>query len=106
MNAAFAANFALFTETLRKATAVPLAGDFLEWCDETGEFPKIRWSLSMLNVRFNLSDTLPDLRARIQRFEEREIRNQFAKHWSFDANRLATWRQILRAIDKYQEIAR
>lgn len=97
---AFAANFALFTETLEKFTRVPLSQDFFEWAEE-GEWPKIRWSLSALGVSFAPSMPLADLKARIERKLEAETRKGESRHWSFDANRLITWRQLLRAIDKY-----
>ena len=97
---ALAANFALFTETLEKFARIPLAQDFFEWAEE-GEWPKIRWSLSALGVSFTPSMPLSDLKARIERKLETETRNGESRHWSFDANRLVTWRQLLRAIDKY-----
>lgn len=98
---AFAANFALFTETLEKFTRVPLAQDFFEWAED-GEWPHVRWTLSTIGASFSPSEPLADFKARIERKLEQETSKGERRHWSFDANRLITWRQLLRAIDKYE----
>lgn len=100
MSAAFALTALDFTRTLEKFTREPLCQDFFEWAEQS-EWPKIRWSLSSLGVSFSPSQRLSDLKARIERKLETETRNGERRHWSFDANRLITWRQLLRAIDKY-----
>lgn len=95
--------FADLTQALTKFTAVQLCADFFQWADETDNFPHIRWSLSALGVSFEPSMPVAELKARIERKLEQEISRGERRHWSFDANRLITWRQMLRAIAKFQE---
>lgn len=97
--------FADFTRVLAKATAEPRVADLLEWCRETKAYPHFDRAMSVHGVRFEPSDRLSDLKARIGRFEEREIRKGETRSRYFDVNRLITFRQMLRTIEQYERSA-
>lgn len=95
------AQVGMLAGALAKATAVPVAGDFIEWCrDELGW--NIQFGLNANQIDCPLTMPLPDLKARLERYRERELSKRFRKHWSFDGNRLAFWRQAIEAIEQYE----
>ena len=93
------------TRALRKFTREPRVADFLAW--ESVQDPRpyrgIAWSWSALGIRFEPSDTLSDLRVRIDRFIIREEQKYGMDHHSYDANRLVALKQMIEVIEQYQE---
>ena len=89
--------------TLRKLTAEPLSADFFEWCRDTRTFRHVEWSLSAYGLRFDPTESLSDLKARLQRWLVRDALRRDKKHWSFDPVRRAGVNDILRTIEQYQE---
>ena len=96
------------TRALRKFTREPRVADFLAWekSQEPHPYPHIAWWWSVLGIRFEPSETLSDLRARIERFIDREEQKYGMDHWSYDANRLVALKQMIEVIEQYQETAR
>ena len=102
-NSALTLTHRIFADALAKATRAPLAEDFFAWAADTDTYPHVRWALDVNCVRYEPSMRLDDLKAVIQRREEGEIAKGERRHWSFDVNRLVTWRDILRAIEQFQK---
>ena len=97
------------TRALRKFTREPRVADFLEWeksQDPRRPYRAIEWSWSALGIRFGPSDTVAELRARIDRFIIREEQKYGMDHWSYDANRLIALKHMIEVIEQYQEAAK
>lgn len=89
--------------TLRGLSEEPLCADFFEWARKADTYRHVEWSLTVYGIGFQQTETLADLKAKLQRWLVRDALRRDRKHWSFDPVRRAGVKDILRTIEQYQE---